>query len=458
MPGMSSASPIEYEIYSDLLSTPEMREVFSEEATIRSWLKTWAAMARAQAEHGLIPKEASAKIAQAAASLAVVGSELANETRKVGRATVPTLGRLRAAVGDFANHVHVGSTTQDIMDTGLVLQIREGLGLLESDTRSLMQKLIATARLHKHTVMAGRTNGLHAAPITFGFKVAGWLAEITRAFERLKLARSHVLNVQIGGPVGTFDVMGAKGIAIRSTMAQDLGLGVQSVGWYTSRDTIAELLFAIGMLASALCHIAIETGLLVRTEIDEVREGGEVGRGGSSAMPQKSNPRSTEYVEGLSRAIQSKAAGLYSILGQSNERNGGIWIAEWPLVPEHFLLSSAALRHANELIAGLVINKTRMLSNLDLDGGTIMSEAFAGALAPALGRTAAYDAVKTAVQQARSQNRTLSAVIADVPEVSSKFTQEQVERLLDPNHHVGLAAELAELACADAEQSLLRIL
>src|SRR4029453_3768616 len=171
MPGMSSASPIEYEIYSDLVSPPEMREVFSEEATIRSWLKTWAAMARAQADHGLIPKEASSKIAEAADSLAVVGSELANETRKVGRAIVPTLGRLRAAVGrDFANHVHVGSTTQDIMDTGLVLQIREGLGLLESDTRSLMQKLIATARLHKGTVMAGRTNGLHAAPITFGFK------------------------------------------------------------------------------------------------------------------------------------------------------------------------------------------------------------------------------------------------------------------------------------------------
>jgi 3-carboxy-cis,cis-muconate cycloisomerase len=192
------------------------------------------------------------------------------------------------------------------------------------------------------------------------------------------------------------------------------------------------------MLASALCHMAIETGLLGRTEIDEVREGGEAGRGGSSAMPQKSNPRSTEYVEGLSRAIQSKAAGLYAILGQSNERNGGIWIAEWPLVPEHFLLSSAALRHANELIAGLVINKARMLSNLDLDGGAIMSEAFAGALAPSLGRTAAYDAVKTAVEQARSQNRSLSAVITDAPEVSGKLTKEEIEGLLDPSHHVGL--------------------
>jgi 3-carboxy-cis,cis-muconate cycloisomerase len=251
--------------------------------------------------------------------------------------------------------------------------------------------------------------------------------------------------------------MGAEGIAIRSTIAHDVGLGVQSVGWYTSRDAISELLFAIGMLASALCHMAIETGLLGRTEIDEVREGGEAGRGGSSAMPQKSNPRSTEYVEGLSRAIQSKAAGLYAILGQSNERNGGIWIAEWPLVPEHFLLSSAALRHANELIAGLVINKARMLSNLDLDGGAIMSEAFAGALAPSLGRTAAYDAVKTAVEQARSQNRSLSAVITDAPEVSGKLTKEEIEGLLDPSHHVGLAAELAELACADAERCLQRI-
>jgi 3-carboxy-cis,cis-muconate cycloisomerase len=213
------------------------------------------------------------------------------------------------------------STTQDIMDTGLALQIKDGLDLLERDARTLVDRLIATARSHKATVMAGRTNGLQAAPITFGLKVAGWLSEVTRGYLRLKLARSHALMIQLGGPVGTFDVMGPEG------MARKLGLGVQPVGWYTSRDGIAELLFAIGLLASALGHIAVETGILIRTEIDELREGGEAGRGGSSAMPQKSNPRSTEYLEGLSRAIQSKAAGLYAILWLSNERNGGVWIA-----------------------------------------------------------------------------------------------------------------------------------
>jgi 3-carboxy-cis,cis-muconate cycloisomerase len=452
----SPAALIEYEMYSDLMSTPEMRSVFSETSTLRTWLKTWAAMAEAQAEHGLIPKEAAVRIVEVSGSLTLSGAELADETRSVGRATVPVLQRLRAAVGkDFANHVHVGSTTQDIMDTGLALQMKQGLDLLDRDTTALMQKLIELARSHKSTVMAGRTNGLQAAPITFGLKAAGWLAEITRGRDRLKLARSRVLMVQLGGPVGTFDVIGSKGIAVRASMARILGLGTQPVGWYTSRDGIAEMLFAIGLLASALGHMAVETGLLVRTEIDEVSEGGGgAGRGGSSTMPQKSNPRSTEYVEGLSRAIQSKAAGLYAILWQSNERSGGVWIAEWPLVPEHFLLASSALRHANKLIGGLVVNKGKMLANLNLDGGAVLSEAFAEALAPLLGRTQAYDFIKASVQRARTQNRSVASVISEATEIIGQLSGADLDRLLDPGRHVGLSAELVDLACSEAEVSL----
>jgi len=455
MPLRSPASPLEYEMYSDLMSTPEMREVFSERGTLEQWLKAWVAMAEAQAEHGIVPKEAAAKIGEVARSLTLVPSELAGDTRKVGRGIAPALRRLGSAVGkDLANYVHVGSTTQDIMDTGLSLQMKQGLDLLEKDTRSLMEKLIQLARAHKSTVMAGRTNGMQAAPITFGFKVSGWLSEVARGYDRLKLARSRALMVQLGGPVGTFDVMGTKGLAVRQSMARNLGLGVQSVGWYTSRDGVAELLFAIGLLTSALGHIAIETGLLVRTEIDEVREGGEAGRGASSAMPQKANPRSTEYVEGLSRAIQSKAAGLYTILWQSNERNGGVWIAEWPLVPEHFLLASSALRHANELVGGLAVNRQQMLKNLNLDGGAILSEAFAGALSAALGRTAAYDVVKAASQRARAGGTMLAEEIASAPEIAGRVSKTELERLLDPRQHIGLAGELTELACADAERSL----
>ena len=280
-------------------------------------------------------------------------------------------------------------------------------------------------------------------------------SEITRGRDRLKLARSRALMVQLGGPVGTFDVIGSKGIAVRASMARILGLGTQPVGWYRSRDGIAEMLFAIGLLASAVGHMAVETGLLVRTEIDEVREGGDdAGRGRSSAMPQKSNPRSTEYVEGLSRAIQSKAAGLYAILWQSNERNGGVWIAEWPLVPEHFLLASSALRHANKLIGGLVVNKGKMLANLNLDGGAVLSEAFAEALAPLLGRTQAYDFIKASVQRARTQNRSVASVISEATEIIGQLSGADLDRLLDPSRHVGLSAELVDLACSEAEVSL----
>jgi 3-carboxy-cis,cis-muconate cycloisomerase len=302
--------------------------------------------------------------------------------------------------------------------------------------------------------MAGRTNGLQAAPITFGLKSAGWLSEVTRGYERLRHTKSRALMVQLGGPVGTFDIMGSKGIAVRESMAKILGLGTQPVGWYTSRDAVAELLFAIGLLTSAVGHIAVETGLLVRTEIDEVREGGEAGRGASSVLPQKSNPRSTEFVEGLSRAIQSKASGLYTILWQSNERNGGVWIAEWSLVPEHFLLAASALRHGNELIGSLAVNKEQMLANLNLDGGALLSEAFAGALAPALGRTAAYDVVKSASQRALAANKRLADAIAEAPEIAGKITKSDLDRLLDPGRHVGLSAELVELACVEAERAI----
>jgi 3-carboxy-cis,cis-muconate cycloisomerase len=412
-------------------------------------------MAEAQAEHGLIPGQAAARIAEVSCSLVLSGAEMAVDTRKVGRGIAPALRRLREAVGkDAANHVHVGSTTQDIMDTGLALQMKDGVDLLEKDARAVMEKLVMLAREHKTTVMAGRTNGMQAAPITFGLKVAGWLSEVTRGYERLRQAKSRALAVQIGGPVGSFDVMGPKGIAIRETMARELGLTVHPVGWYTSRDAVAELLFSIGLLASALGHIAIETGLLVRTEIDEIREGGELGRGSSSAMPQKANPRSTEYVEGLARSIQSRAAGLYQILWQSNERNGGVWIAEWSLVPEHFLLASSALRHANELVGGLAVNKQQMLANLDLDGGAILSEAFAGALTAALGRTAAYDVVKAASQKARATKRRLADTIAEAPELAGKVGRLELERLLDPRQHVGSSEQLTELACTAAERVL----
>jgi 3-carboxy-cis,cis-muconate cycloisomerase len=432
-----------------------MRSVFGERHTLEQWLRTWAALADAQAEHGIVPKEAAAKINEISRTLVLSGAEMAKDTRKVGRGIAPALRRLRAAVGaDTANYVHVGSTTQDIMDTGLALQMKEATALLESDIRAVMRKLIDLARAHRDTVMAGRTNGMQAAPITFGLKVAGWLSEVTRGHERMKQAKTRTLMVQLGGPVGTFDVIGPKGIAVRETMAHALGLGVQPVGWYTGRDGIAELLFANGLSTSALGHIAVETGLMVRTEIDEIREGGEPGRGASSSMPQKSNPRSTEYVEGLARAIQSKAAGLYAILWQSNERNGGVWIAEWPLVPEHFLLASAALRHANELIGGLVVNKEQMLRNLRLDGGAILSESFAEALAPMLGRTVAYDVVKTASQRARTGNRMLAEEIATAPEVAGRISKQDLDRLLDPARHTGLSRELAELACAEAERSL----
>ena len=311
------------------MSTPEMRSTFSETSTLRAWLNTWAAMAEVQADHGVIPKEAAVRIVEVSGLLMLSGAELAEETRSVGRATVPVLQRLRAAVGkDFANHVHVGSTTQDIMDTGLALQMKQGLDLLDRDTTALMQKLIELARSHKSTVMAGRTNGLQAAPITFGLKAAGWLAEITRGRDRLKLARSRALMVQLGGPVGTFDVIGAKGIEVRASMARVLGLGTQPVGWYTSRDGIAEMLFAIGLLASALGHMAVETGLLVRTEIDEVREVAAVQTVAEAARCRRSQ---TRVPRSMSRAyrvrFQSKAAGLYAILWQSNERSGGVWIA-----------------------------------------------------------------------------------------------------------------------------------
>jgi 3-carboxy-cis,cis-muconate cycloisomerase len=451
----SPANPIEYEMYSDMLSTLEMRAVFSERATLASWLITWASMAEAQAEHGLIPEQAAARIADVSRSLVLSGPEMAADTRKVGRGIAPALRRLRAAVGkDVANHVHVGSTTQDIMDTGLALQIKDGIGLLEKDVRALIEKLVRLARDHKATVMAGRTNGMQAAPITFGLKVAVWLSEVTRGYERLRQIKPRALAVQLGGPVGTFDVMGPDGIAIRQTMAGKLGLTVYPVGWYTSRDGIAELLFSIGLLTSAVGHIAVETGILIRSEIDEVREGGEAGRGVSSAMPQKSNPRSTEYVEGLARSIQSRAAGLYQILWQSNERNGGVWIAEWSLVPEHFLLASSALRHANDLIGGLAVNKEQMLANLDLDGGAILAEAFAAALAPALGRMVAYDVVKAASQKARATKRRLADTIAEAPELVGKVGKPDLERLLDARKHVGLSETLTELACSAAEQAL----
>ncbi len=451
-PRSGSSTFYESRMLGDLVATEEMRDVFDERRMVDHWIRAWAAMAEAQGEHGIVRQEAAQKIAASLKDFHIEPAEMRAEVRQVGRGIAPALRRVRERVGqELANSVHVGSTTQDILDTGLALQLKDGLDLIERDAKVVVEALIALARAHKTTVMAGRTNSLQAAPITFGFKVACWLSEITRAIERLRQARARVLAIQLGGAVGTFDSMGPKGIEARASMARILGLRVHSTGWSTQRDNVAECLFAVGLLVSALGHIAIETGVLVRSEIDEIREGGAPGRGVSTAMPQKSNPRSTEFLEGLARIVQGRAAGLYSMLWQPNERHGGVWIAEWPLAAEHFMACSGALLHARELITGMFVHVEQMRANLDLDGGAVMSAAYAKALTIPLGRTQADAAVKAAVERARKERRPLATVIAETPELGGKIAPEDLKRLLDPANHVGLSSQIVDLAIKDAE-------
>ena len=439
-------------IFRDCFGTPAMRAVFSDEALVARYVEVEVALARAQGRLGIIPADAADAIARHAAPGRIDVATLKKETDNVGYPIVGIVHALQKQCGDAGRYLHWGATTQDIMDTATVLQLRAALDLVAADLAAIDDALARLARDHRDTVMAGRTHLQHALPVTFGFKAAVWLSMIRRHAERLQQLKPRLLVVEFAGAAGTLASLGTRGLEVQEGLARELGLGVPLATWHAARDAIAEAGAFLGLVTGSLAKIATDVMLMMQTEIGEALEPFVPGRGSSSTMPQKRNPISCELIVALAKVVRSNAGLLLDGMAADHERATGPWHLEWVAVPEAFVAAAGALGQARFMLSGLIVEPMRMRRNLDMTGGLIVAEAAMMALAPAMGRGAAHDVVYAACRRALDQGTPLLDELAADSAVTRHFDRPALARIVDPASYLGVAREMVDRVLADRKR------
>ncbi len=442
---MSATSVFDWTIYRHMFDSERMARIFGEQGTAQAWVEVEKAVARAQAKLGIIPQEAADVIGDRLSADMLDLEALHRDTVEVGRPIAGLTKQLAAQVGDGHDvWVHYGVTTYDIMDTGKVLQFRDGLEEIEEQTASYRRQLMDLAAAHRDTVMIGRTNNMHAQPQTFGAKLAVWIEELLRHEQRLAAVRERVLVVQFGGAVGTLASLAPDGLKFRETAAAELGLGVALSNWHNARDSVSEMALCLGNICASLARMAQNLNSLGSTEIGEISETGEAGRGRSTAMAHKRNPRAAEFMEAVARLGRQRAMGMIEVAGQEHDRCGGTWIAEWMLLPETFLLTSGALQWGVDLIQRLEVHADRMRSNVDMLNGLALTERFTLELAKRMNKFEAREILDVASAETRASGLPLADVLANMPEVSAVLSSEEIAALSQPETYVGAAPEIVD--------------
>jgi 3-carboxy-cis,cis-muconate cycloisomerase len=444
----SATTVLDSLLFRDAFGTPAMRAVFSDHALIRRFIEVEVALAKAEAACGVIPEEAAREIAARCSFEALDFDILRHETDNVGYPILPLVHQLVKQCGEAGRFVHWGATTQDIMDTANVLQIRAGLDLVAADVDALRGILADLSRRHRDTPMAGRTHLQQALPVTFGYKAAIWLAALDRHAERLAQARPRVLVGSFAGAAGTLASLGEHGLAVQEALCGELGLGVPVSTWHVARDGFAEVVNLLALVTGTLGKIALDIMIMASTEFAEVYEPFVTGRGASSTMPQKRNPISSELMLAASKGVRQQAGLMLDAMVQDLERATGPWHAEWMAIPESFVLTAGALHQARFALGGLIVDEARMRENLGISRGLIVAEAVMMALAPHLGRDRAHDLVYAACRVVNEQGGTLAEALAAVPEVTEIFDAGAIERLTDPANYLGSAPAMVDRVLA----------
>lgn len=356
---------LEGPIYRDLFSTDQMRDIWSEDNTVGLWLEVEKAVCAEQADLGLVPQKAANALAAITADR-LDRPRLAVDMALAGRPIVGLTKQLREQVGPPADQsIHKGITTQDLMDTAMIMQMAASLALIDAELDRALQALERLDEAHGSTPMIGRTNGQHALPMTFGQKLAAWSADLSRRRASLASAADRGLWLQLGGPVGNLSAFDPPtALNLREGVARRLGLRPPTVHWQNARDGIAEIVQSVGLLGASLCRIAHNVNALSATDIGELREVSCTGQGASSSMAHKQNQRASEFAEALGRLTRQRAEQIGEVTLHEHERSGGVWIAEWVIVPETFLKASGALFWTNRMLDSLVVDQDLMADNL----------------------------------------------------------------------------------------------
>ncbi len=449
-PGASTV--VDSILFRDAFGTPRMREIFSDRALIARYIEVEVALARAEGRCGVIPAEAAEVIAKESLLDRIDFDHMREETDIVGYPILPLVHQLVAMCGESGRYIHWGATTQDIMDTANVLQVRAALDVVESEIRDLRGILAGLAKKYRDAPMAGRTHLQQALPVTFGYKVAIWLAMFDRHQERLAQLRERVLVVSFAGAAGTLASLGTKGFEVQKALAEELQLAVPATTWHVARDGLAEAVNLLAVITGSLGKIAVDVMIMASTEFAELYEPFVKGRGASSTMPQKRNPISSELMLAAAKAVRQHAGLMMDAMIQDFERATGPWHAEWIALPESFIFTAGALHQAKFAMGGLIVDTERMRHNLGISRGLIVAEAVMMGLAPATGRQAAHDIVYDACRTVNEQGGTLADALSALPAVTQHFDRAAIEKLTDPANYLGLAPEMVDRAIARSAQ------
>lgn len=438
------STAIDSQLHGFLFSTDEMRSALSDRAWIQKWLDTEAALAKAQGELGVIPKE-KADIINEYAKAELLDAKAIGEFFKSSITIVPLLKEFKRILPDNAGeYVHWGATSQDIVDTGIVLLQRDAYKIILRDMKACLKACLKLAKKYRSTPQAGRTHVVHAIPITFGYKAAVWADELGRDIERLEAMASRVFVGEMAGAVGTLASQPEKGLETQKRMFEILSLRVPTIAWHVARDNQAEFVSTLAICAGTLGRINHEIFTLQRSEILELEEPFFMGKIGSSTMPQKRNPAVLENVLAVLRNVRSIAPAIVESMISENERDWGCFLSEWEAIPRACHLMAAGLAKSKHILENLIVYEKHMERNLDLQKGLIVSENVMMHLATKLGRMTAHEIVYKAAMESYEKEIPLKEVLMKTPEVVAAFTEKEVDFMVDPHNYVGLAPVFAD--------------
>ena len=448
------ATPLDSAIFKPLFTDDEISALLSDPALVRALVDVEVALAQAQARAGIIPAKAAKQIAKAGAEK-VDMTALTQGAVRSGFPIIALVQELRKQAGPgAAPFVHWGATTQDIMDTACVLQLRSAIQLLRARLDEIARRLSALADRHRATVLAGRTHGQQALPITFGLKVASWLAPLVRNVERLEEIVPRLLVVQFGGAAGTLAALGDKGFLVAKELGKELELSVPVMPWHAQRDSFVEFAGWLSLVTGTLGKMAQDLILLAQTEVGEAGESAEPGRGGSSTMPQKSNPIMSELIIAAARTNASLLANMHHAQIQEHERATHGWQMEWLSLPQMVVLTGGALKHALYLAKNLQVDASAMGANIRRANDVILAEAAVFALAGTMPRPQAEDLVKKACGAAVAENRPLIEVVKQLAGTSVKKAAGDWQALAEPMNYLGETEEIIRQVLQQAAKIL----
>jgi len=426
-------------------TTDEARRICCDLMRAQRWLDVEAALADVQGELGIIPKEAANEIV-AKAKLEYLDLEAIRKgIAETNHSLVPLLQAVQEeCANDMGEFIHYGATTQDIEDTGQVLEVRDGLKIVNREVRKILKSLSRLAEQHKSLVMLGRTHSQDAVPITLGLKFAVWADEMLRNLDRLDSVKERVLVSQLFGGAGTMDALGEQAFEVLHGFSKKLGLEVPKTAWHASRDRFAELVSVLGILAGTLAKISDEIRSLSRSGIGELEEPFHLGKVGSSTMPHKRNPELCEQVVALFRLIKANAAAGMDTIVNEHERDFRAVRIEWVSVNDSLLYTVGALTLTNNILDGLIVHEEKIKQNLSNSAEMVCSEALMFFLGKKLGKQTAHHIIYEVAQKSFESGVSMKKLLLEHPLTSNKLSEEEINRVFEPSQHIGMSVRIVD--------------